>query len=520
MESECQKISLEKTKAFSKELLDYINQKPELKPFYSVFPDIEGFKKLISGKYFSSQNRETLVAELEKQYSGISTPPDFKILKSPKTFTVTTGHQLNIFSGPLYIIYKIITIINLAKDLKKSYPDFNFVPVYWMATEDHDLEEIDHFSAFGQKYHWKTYQKGAVGRMNTEGLPEIAEKLGKDASFFQNAYKNNSTLADAVREYMHHLFGKYGLITIDADSRAFKEILRPVMADDINLGTAFSLVNKQSEALQQLGYKTQISPREINFFYLKNSLRERLIQEGSSYSVLNSDIKFSKEELEELIDKEPEKLSPNVVLRPLYQEMILPNLAYIGGPSEIVYWLQLKPVFDHYDVQFPALMPRNLALLADARSCEQIEDLQLDLADLFLTKNDLKTKYVSQIMDKQLNLQNELTQLKNLYAGLSEKAQNIDITLARTSEAFETKSRHLLEAMEKKLIRAEKKNHAVAMGKIEKVKEALFPGDGLQERKDNYLSFIEKNPNLISELIKAFDPLDYRFNIILLKNKN
>jgi bacillithiol biosynthesis cysteine-adding enzyme BshC len=514
VETDCQKLPLDEIGAFSTFFLDYINKSKNLKPFYSEYPAIENFKNLIAKKSFNSVKRQNLVNELHKQYAKIDNKPDIDILNDKNTFTVTTGHQLNILTGPLYIIFKIVTVINLAKKLKEAYPDYNFVPVYWMATEDHDLEEIQSFRAFGEKRKWETTQTGAVGRMNTAGLAEIASKLGKDASFFKDAYANSDNLGDAVRQYMHHLFGTYDLITLDADSRVLKSQFQEVMEDDIFNRTSFDLVNDRTAEIEALGYKTQISPREINFFYLDEGLRERITQTEKGFEVLNTDLVFTKSEMQSVIENEPEKISPNVVLRPLYEEWILPNLAYIGGPSEVPYWLQLKPIFEHYKEAFPALMPRNFGLLLDARSSKSLEKLGLGLADIFKTTDSLKAIYVKSHSEKELELSKELAELEKMYAGIIAKAKGIDITLARTSEAFKVKSVSLLNTLEKKLIRSEKRNHTEAMIKIEKLREHLCPGGGLQERKDNMLNFYTEENGLIETLLEAFDPLDYRFNVV------
>ncbi len=514
MDYNCQKISLEQTNAFSKELLDYINRAPELTEFYNQYPSIENFAELIKNKQFSKENRTTLVEVLEKQYDHLAKKPDFELLKKANTYTITTGHQLNIYSGPLYIIFKIVSIIKLAKDLKKAYPDYNFVPVYWMATEDHDLEEIDHFNAFGKKLKWETPQKGAVGRMNTHGLPALAENLGKAASIFKEAYAQNLTLADAVRAYMHELFHEHGLVSIDADDAALKSILTPVIIDDIANASAEKLVQLQTEKLQKLGYKTQINAREINFFYLDEQLRERLVKENDNFKVLGTEISFTQQQIQECIAANPEKFSPNVVLRPLYQELILPNLAYIGGPSEIVYWLQLKPVFDFYQVQFPALIPRNLAMLVDESAWKQCHSLDLQLPDLFMPIHDLLSTWTKKHSEKDLELKQEKAQILAAFALIDQKSIQIEPSLSRTSQAFAHKTEKLLQNLEKKFVRIEKRKFEEKLARISQLKEKLFPGGGLQERKENIVPILEKNPQIIAQLIEHFNPLDFSFNII------
>lgn len=347
-------VALRTTGQFPPLLLDYLDQKSELNDFYAIFPSLDGAQEAIRQRAgFDPVKRRILVDALSKQYSGISSAPDFSPLLNETTFTVTTGHQLNIFTGPLYVIYKIVTTINLARALKETYPEYDFVPVYWMASEDHDFAEIASFNLFGQKYTWPGQPKGAVGRLNPKRLELVLDALPQAVPFFRKAYLENQTLADAVRCYMHELFGGEGLVTLDADDAALKSHFLPVIEDELLNQTSGGLVADTTSRLEKLGYHTPVHAREINLFYLADELRERIVREGDTFKVVNTNRQFTEDEIRQEATQHPERFSPNVVLRPLYEEIILPNLAYIGGPSEVPYWLQLKGVFDYFGVPFP-----------------------------------------------------------------------------------------------------------------------------------------------------------------------
>ena len=334
-----QKIPFRSTHSFTEFFLKYIDQDPSLQIFYNSFPAPGNFKKQIEQKEaFPATTRKVLVETLMRQYSSIKDPfnpvkENIEALRDSKTFTVVTGHQLNIFTGPLYFIYKIITVINACRELKKLYPAYRFVPVYWMASEDHDYEEIKSFRLYGQKYIWETNQQGAVGKFNTKEIRALLNKLPGDVSVFADAYSKNDLLSDAVRHYVNQLFGDQGLVVIDADDRELKKLLQPVMISDIINHKPFEIVEDTNKKLATLGFHAQVNPREINFFYLEQNLRSRIEKKGKDYIVVDTDIHFSEEAIRKLIAAEPEKFSPNVILRPLYQEMILPNLAYVGGPG-------------------------------------------------------------------------------------------------------------------------------------------------------------------------------------------
>ncbi len=509
-------VDLHDTGQFPALLLDYLDQKPSLNTFYNEYPSIKNAGKVIAEReQFDPVKRKTLVQVLEKQYDKILSKPDFSALLDNRTFTVTTGHQLNIFTGPLYVIYKIVTTVNLARALQKAYPEYRFLPVYWMATEDHDFDEIASLHVFGQTHKWQGAHTGAVGRLNPKELEKIAKQLPEQPTLFARAYAENETLADAVRCYMHELFGKDGLICLDADDADLKRHFLPVIKEELLTPRSANLVAQNTEKLASLGYHTPVSAREINLFYLEGSLRERIVFDGDVYKVLNTDRSFSKQEIIALADAHPEYFSPNVVLRPLYEEIILPNLAYIGGPSEVPYWMQLKGVFDAYAVPFPMLIPRNFAIYVNKHQQQKIEKLDITYQDLFLDEVSLRKTYVESHSRNTLNLDDEKQIFDAMFATILEKAVAIDKTMDGAVKAEQTRLLHLLEHLENRLRKAEERNYASEIDQLLNLKNKLFPGGVAQERYDNLLSFYTKDPDFISNLFKVFDPLDFRYNVLI-----
>jgi len=513
------KIPLQKTNAFTSFFLDYLAGAEGLKNFYGELPSIENFKKQIEQKkHFSKHHRTLLVQQLQQQYSSLEIDDlvknNIQSLENPNTFTITTGHQLNIFTGPLYFIYKIITVINCCKALKNQYPDCNFVPVYWMASEDHDFDEISYFKLFGKKYQWSTTQKGAVGRFDPKELKSLIEEVPGDTSLFKSAYLRHNTLSEAVRCYVNELFGEHGLVVIDGDNHELKKIFSHVIADDLHNGTAKKLVEQTNTKLEAAGYKTQVFARDINFFYLDSHLRSRLEKMSGRFHVVDTELSFSSHEIDELIKTSPEKFSPNVILRPLYQEVILPNLAYAGGPAEVVYWLQLKAVFDHYQVPFPVLLPRNFAMVVDEPTSRKIEKTGIVLEDLFLEKNYLFNHLTIKQSRDQITLNGKKQEIENQFAAIKQQAEALDKTLGPFVGAETKRAIRSLEKIESKLLRAAKRLQADRLRQVESIKDTLFPGGSLQERSDNFLNFYLQDREFIHQLIENFDPFDFRFNVL------
>jgi len=523
-----QYIDYDETRCFSSTVNRLLARDENIKPFINKFPDLKSFGEIISERTFSG-NRTELVSVLKYQYQNIASSnllnQHIELLKNENTFTITTGHQLNIFTGPLYFIFKIVSAINLAKDLKIAFPNKNFVPVYWMATEDHDFEEINHTYLSGKKIEWKNNVAGATGRLATKtiiqalndykGVLGISKNAQKLSDIVSKAYADDKTLAEATRYLANELFGEYGLIIIDADDKILKSQFIDIIEQDIIQQNSFKNIEECSKKLAKIDIEAQVNPREINFFYLTDDLRERIVFEYGKYQVLNTEITFNEAELKKEIKENPERFSPNVVIRPLYQEVILPNLAYIGGGGELAYWLQLKSNFDFYKINFPLLVLRNSAMIAGEKSVAKLHKLNLAFADVFKATETLEKNFVKKHSNHTLDLKAEWAAFKSIFETLKTKAAKIDPTLKPSTEAVEARLKKAIDSLEKKLMRAEKRNFSEAIDDIEKLKRQLFPSGGLQERKENFgLFYVKYGEDFIPQLIKYFKPLDFKFTVL------
>ncbi len=527
-------IPFRETNYFSDFICDYLDQKPELRSLYHRFPILENFKAQIEekSKTFSNNGREVLVEVLKEQYSKLNTSEatlnHIESLASNKTFTITTGHQLNLFTGPLYFLYKIISTINLTKDLKAAYPDYNFVPIYWMASEDHDFEEINYFNFKGKKIQWNSKQTGAVGHFNTEGLDAVFDVIsaefgqGKNAEtlkkWFKEGYLNHDNLADATHYLANELFGEHGLVILDSDHKDLKRLFIPNIEKELFEQSAFKHVSKTNKILEDLGLKIQVNPRKVNFFYINDSLRERIVFEDDTFKVNNTKKSWGKSELQKLILEHPERFSPNVIMRPLYQEVILPNLCYIGGGGEMIYWLQLKSNFEAQQVTFPMLLLRNSALVKSKKQAEKLKKLSISDKDLFLKRNTFINKKVRKISNIDVDFSNQIQYLEQQFEDLYKLAEQTDKSFLGALNAQEAKQIKGLKYLEKRLLKAQKKKLADQISRCTELQEQLFPGQSLQERNTNFSElYLEYGDQLIPELMKALEPLKNEFLILNLK---
>ncbi len=527
-------IPFSDTHQFSKLFLDYVNQDIKLSNHYNNYFDKEGIENYLNTTDFSYVNRDVLFTEIQKQnvqiqLSGLS-QKNIESLQNKNTYTITTGHQLCLFTGPLYFIYKILTTINCCEYLNKVIPNKHFVPVYWMASEDHDYEEISSANVFGKKIKWETKQTGKVGEFSTEGIDAVIEELKQILGESEQSIKivdllkksySKSNLSDATRILVNELFGKYGLVILDGDSAELKKLFAKEIKEELETSFSFKAVNETNEILKTSGYSLQVNAREINLFYAKNGIRERIEKVDTDYKVLNTDLKFTHSEIIDLVSNEPEVFSPNVITRPLYQQKILPNIAYVGGPGEIAYWLQLKKEFTVSSINFPVLVPRKFALIIDGPSQNKFQKMELNEKQIF---NDIEILIKELISDDaaQIELSEEKDKLHSAFNTLKQKAEAIDKTLGGSVEGELQKALKGIENIEQKILRSIKTKNETSINQLKNIKQKLFPESSIQERYDNFSSYLLKNENFIDDVKVAFktELSDIKTYLLLLENNN
>ncbi len=512
------------TGIFSEQHVRMVNRPSEMEQYVQRLFSEEMFAHQIEAKGFEFQQdqRDVLVQALTNQYKGITdNRPDFERLRAPNTFTVTTGHQLTLLAGPMYFVVKILEVIKLAKDLSEKHQDYDVIPVFWMASEDHDFEEIQSTNVFNRQMSVDYEERGPVGRFSADKLNEfktqILDFFGEDKRSeiepLLNAY-SGSNLADATRNLVHHLFGKYGLIIIDGDDPNLKAQYTSIISDELKFGKSEAAVVKTNESLKQDGFKIQVHVRPINLFYMEDGFRERIVRTDKGFEA--GDMSWPESELLALVEQDPTRFSPNALLRPVYQEKVLPNLAYVGGAGEISYWLQLKRVFEAYKIVYPIIKVRNSVMWIDKTSIKKMDKINLDWKDVFQSADLLKKEYVK------LNSGDDLdfTKLDEITATLTqeieERTLSVDPNMKQLSEVEGKRLTKQLDGLKAKLIKTSKGKHDQAMKSIGSIKDRLFPNGGLQERSANFLTFCADGviQSRLETLHDALDP--FSKNLIVL----
>lgn len=493
---------------------DYIQKHNTVKTLYQHYTSIESFKDVIAAKKNQPINRVQLASVLTEQYTLLPksnlVAANISALSSENTFTVTAAHQPCLFLGPLYNIYKICHVIKLAQQLSQQYPEYKFVPVFWLGTEDHDIEELSHAFINGEKFVWENPGTGASGKWSTSSLAQLQKEgnwnTGNVAidEILQRALSSCSTFGGFTQYIIHELFKNYGLVVLDQNHQQLKKQFAAVMADEIFNQRAQQILQSTVNFLEQ-HYKAQAKPRDINFFYLNDNSRERILFDSSthSYTVNNTPLRFTKEELANQIANHPECFSPNVILRPLYQEMVLPNLAFVGGAGELSYWLELKPLFDYYEVPYPVQVLRSSATILTTTAKRRADKTGLSITEFFSPLDTLIKTYIQQNTPADLLLEEEKERLATLFNVVIAKAEAADVTLKNSAAAEKQKALSAIDNIASKMLKAEKRKQETALQQIQSVHETVWPGGVLQERRENFIPFY--NEELIPSLIDSFD---------------
>ncbi len=529
MSQSCKHIPFSSTHVFSTLINDYLEGKGTALDFVQYAPNPEGYRAAIEGRKKHPINRSLLFDVLTKQYAKLpqenAVNNQIALLNKENTFVVTTAHQPNLFTGPLYFFYKIIHAIQLAASLKTAFPECNFVPVYYMGSEDADLEEVGSFNLDLKHYQWATKQTGAIGRMQVddalllllkqlESYWTILPQGQKALEVLKEAYQKGKTISEATLSFVHAFFGSKGLLVLQPDDAALKTAFIPVMEKELLTGFSHQSIQPTIAALSK-DYHVQSEGRAINLFYLKDNLRARIEKQGEHYIVVDTPLQFTEAEMIAELNQYPERFSPNVILRGVFQETILPGVVFVGGGGELAYWMELKNVFQAVGVHYPLLQLRNSFLLMSHKQAEQWSAMQFEEQDLFKPMLELEIAYVKKHTNTTLDLQDQLNQLSSLYTNIKNQVVQVDATLGAHAENLAHQAKAKLLALEKKMVRAERRKQSVDLQRIQRIKKELFPLDNLQERVEHFSKWVGYyDQSWIETIMEHSKGLESKFSII------
>ena len=490
--------------------LAYGNANPSIRQFYDVQPSIADLVGYAARRNFPNESYAVLSDVLSDQYRDH--PPidavhsSLAAFESGKAITVTTGHQLCLLGGPAFMICKILSTIKLAQTIQASCADKQVVPVFWLASEDHDKEEIDHTFMHGKRLQWNTNQTGAVGRFETDGFTAVLEEwlaeieddsLRQAMNALWNRASQFDSWAEVTKSWVHDCFGEWGLVVMNPDDARLKRLFVPQMRAELLQEKTHQAVTASNEELVQMGFQVQVNPREINLFYLDEGSRVRIERKGATWQTIDQLHAWNEEQLNVALEAHPENFSPNVLLRPLYQETILPNIAYVGGPGEVAYWLQLRTMFRAFGAEMPAVILRNALMVLNAPVTKKMGKLGLNAVDLFKSKEHL----IAQLVGDKPDFSEEKQQLEQVYERIASRIASVDPTLRATAMAELQRVLSGVDQLQGKTWKAAKIREEQKLSTLDKVWEEVYPNGQWQERTENILPLVLANEKELLRLL-------------------
>lgn len=525
--------------------LDYLYEFENVAEFYKYnfrdkekYPDI--FRNILKKKTSSEINISNLIEEQYKDLAEVSekTRKNIKLLEMPKTLAVITGQQLGILSGPLYTIYKIITAIKLASQLNERFVDFNFVPVFWMESDDHDFNEVHKINILNNDNNIVTIKykedvsddeiRASVGSLTfDESINDFVNQLeqslrntefrDKIISKVKEIYQPGKTFKQSFRELIFWMFDEFGLIIFDPSADEIKKALKPIFLYEINnFRTHTQKLVSVSATLEEV-YHAQVKVKPVNLFYHIDSGRHSIEPVDEIFKLKRKRKQFTKEEIITEINEHPERFSPNVLLRPITQDYLFPTAFYVAGPSEVSYFAQIHPLYEFFNIEPPIIYPRSSATLIEKSVVNFMEKYDLTMRDVFLGTDQLKEKILSSVAENNIDeiFENAVKNINLVFDDLKEKLFSVDKTISDSSTRYREKVLYAVNELKSKTEKAYESRFEVILRQISKLSNLLYPNENLQEREMNYFYFANKfGENFYKKLYDELSISEFEHQII------
>lgn len=528
-------INFKEIPGSTKLFLDYLYDFDKVQSFYKYnFRDKEQF--IAKFKQLSESPKEfrtELSNIINNQYKSLNpsskTIKNISLLKNKETIAVVTGQQLGILGGPLYTFYKIITAIKLCSHLSERYDNYHFVPVFWLEGDDHDFDEVRSINVLNDnneliKISYNDQPTEEEQNRGSIGYLKLKESISQFLNDFENQlrntefknplmenlksfYREERTFKEPFKELLFWLFDQYGLVIFDPQDVKIKELLKPVFKKEINdfRNHTEKLVNISAN-IEEL-YHAQVKIRPINLFYNYDEGRYVIEPIENEFRLKGKRKKFSLEEINNLIETEPENFSPNVLLRPICQDFLFPTGFYIGGPSEVAYFAQILPLYEYYNIDPAIIYPRSSITILERALKTVLDKYEMSLTDMFTDPNKLKNQIINNVSDKNLEVifKETKNQIDLSFDNLKEKLFELDKTMGDATSKYRLKVLGYIDELNGKATEAQKKRYEITLRQIDKASANLFPNMNLQERELSFFHYANKYG--VDVLKKIFDEI-------------
>lgn len=501
--------------------LDYLYEFENTERFYNInFRDTDKYSDVFEiiasqERYHLSELKRIIKEQYGDKQLSKQTQRNIELLDEPNTIAIVTGQQLGIFGGPLYTFYKIVTAIKLCSHLKEEFIDYKFVPVFWMEGDDHDFDEVRSIKIIDNSNLLKniSYEDGLDEETNRGSVAniklnnniydlfnELSESL-RDTEFkkelvdlLKKFYQPGRTFQAAFADLLFEFFDDAGLIIFNPSDPKVKKLLKPIFKKEIEDFREHSEdVVKTSAELEEY-YHAQVKIKPINIFLQEDESRYLIEPVDEEFRLKGKRKKFSKDELLRILKEEPERFSPNVILRPICQDFLFPTGLYVAGPGEISYFAQVIPMYKEFNLQHPIVYPRSSVTILEAQHKNIIEKNNIQLPDFFTEEDSLNEKIINMLSDINVEpiFDKSKKDINDIFEQLKKEIEEVDPTLIDTVEKTRERSIANLDNLLTKAKCARERQHETALRQIEKVRTVIYPNNNLQERELHFIYFANK----------------------------
>lgn len=494
---------------------DFLSYSPSIRPFYPRSPQFAEWMKGEASKASYDENRRATVSEILARQNKSLGASDKTLAHLERLHNgaaaVVTGQQVGLFGGPMFAIYKALTAVKLAAEATAAGIDA--VPIFWLATYDHDLAEVNHVSipsSEGVLQTLTTPSHAVAGapvsavRLGDEIVPVVeqaAALLGdtEASRLLRETYRPGETLGTAFARLYARVFGEWGVIVLDASDAALARVAEPIYraaverAEDLS-----SSLLKRGEALEKAGYHQQVKVTEssVLLFTIRNGARVAIHRQDDSFVIDGQELgeKLSRAELMEQIAAHPQQFSPNVLLRPVVQDFLLPTLAYTGGAAETAYFGQAGVVYENLLGRVTPILPRFSGTIVEPKVQRMLEKHGLSITDVLAGPEELRREIATRSLPPDLKAAFESAQrsFDDIFARLKQSLEKLDRTLVDAAQTSHSKMQHQLEKLEAQAARAEAQKGELASRHADYLSQSLYPDKGLQEREVGAIYFLAR----------------------------
>ncbi|MBI5402603.1 MAG: bacillithiol biosynthesis cysteine-adding enzyme BshC [Ignavibacteriae bacterium] len=542
-------IPYSKLPGFNEFFNDYISDFNSLKDFFNynysdkenIFKSIVDKEENYSGRKLFSRSELADILMIQNKFFNASDAAinNIELLRNDNTFAVVTGQQAGILTGNLYTIVKAVNSYQLARKLSADFPDYNFVPVFWLEADDHDFLEINNINVFDRENKLAKLeyfpngipQEKYLAPVNSVNLDDYIEKFKTDLSdtllktdfsesvfdFINRSYKPGISFPIAFARFLNYLLGELGIVFCNPADKEIKKLLIPVFEKELNTYPETCERVIETSAVIEQKYEPQVKPQPINVFYNHNGHRHLIEPRPENiFALKNSRQKFEKPQLIEQLYTAPENFSGNVILRPICQDYLLPTIAYVAGPSEIAYFGQFKSVYKFYEVNMPVIYPRVSVTLLENRVSKFLDSNSLTIEELFDEKK-ITSKFINKINELKVDdiFNNLKDELNALYYSFGIDLEKIDRNLLNTFRNKNEKYIESLDFLREKFLESQIQQNETSINKLKSAIQNVFPDEVLQERFINVVYYINKySTRILQKIVESMEIDNFNHQVI------